>query len=830
MLKVVTVISMWSGWRWAACLLCVACTPAAWAGPDGIGAGRTSEAGPRELYLALNALRIDGERVYYVKNLRLRRDAARLSLAEGKLAFLPALDGRVTGAVFTGEGRALCLPRDSAEKGQLARFLGEPLLDQGFSSAYLRFTDDAGEDLLAQLREAGVKPVAEPAFAEAWNPVIANLNSWHSVRILSDWLADEPRPYFYAGMAGGTLGPFDVLVDSRRHEQVLVGQPRWVQGERFYDVWASFSIASEPAYVQPFLAVSYAIETTIRPDRALEGPTTLAFQAARSGERVISLELSRFLSAQSVADAKGHPLVFFQNEAVNRHEIGQRGDDSLVVVLPGAPKAGELLHLRIAYRGNVISDAGNGVYFVGDRGSWYPHVGGTASFATFDLTFHWPHKLQLVATGKKLEEHEEGETHVGRWRSDAPIPVAGFNLGDYAVHTVDAVSPKIALYVNRQFERAIAERFHRPILPPPAPPPIGRLPRSAFPPVAVIPEMPPSPVALLKQLGLDIAEAVRFCARFAGPFPYGRLEVSQIPGDFGQGWPGLIYLSTFSFLSPASQQRAGLSTRAQEHFTEIVPYHEVAHQWWGNLTGWSSYRDQWISEGLANYIALLYADSKKPSDHVLAGWLGRYRDALVTKEPGQDAPAGEAGPLVMGYRLRSSRSPRAYERVLYGKGSWVFHMLRMMLRDPAAKDPDARFVQLLRGLTETYRFRALTTDDLQRAVEGIMTPAMALEGGRSMDWFFDQWVRASDIPRYKVEFTARPHGDAFLVRGTLKQRDVPETFIAPVPLYATRPGGKPVLLGTVVASGPATPFQFITPVRPKRLLIDPQLTLLCLTQ
>ena len=55
----------------------------------------------------------------------------------------------------------------------------------------------------------------------------------------------------------------------------------------------------------------------------------------------------------------------------------------------------------------------------------------------------------------------------------------------------------------------------------------------------------------------------------------------------------------------------------QDHFTEIVPYHEVAHQWWGNLVTWHSYRDQWICEGLANYISLLFADSRKDSDHAL---------------------------------------------------------------------------------------------------------------------------------------------------------------------------------------------------------------------
>jgi aminopeptidase N len=32
-----------------------------------------------------------------------------------------------------------------------------------------------------------------------------------------------------------------------------------------------------------------------------------------------------------------------------------------------------------------------------------------------------------------------------------------------------------------------------------------------------------------------------------------------------------------------------------------VTPHEVAHQWWGQEVGFDSYRDQWMSEGFANF-------------------------------------------------------------------------------------------------------------------------------------------------------------------------------------------------------------------------------------
>jgi len=223
----------------------------------------------------------------------------------------------------------------------------------------------------------------------------------------------------------------------------------------------------------------------------------------------------------------------------------------------------------------------------------------------------------------------------------------------------------------------------------------------------------------------------------------------------------------------------------------------------------------------------------------------------VTKEQGQEEAPDEAGPLMLGPRLQSSKTAGTYVRILYGKGPWIFHMLRMMMRDPkpvpsAAEgapassralsqrenNPDARFQQLLSGLLESHRYRPLTTDDLQRAVEKLMTPEMDLESNRSMEWFFDQWIRHTGIPRYSVTFEVRPggKGQGFIVTGTLKQEGVPETFTAAVPLYAPRTVGKPVLLGTVITTGAETTFQFTTRSRPRRLLIDPNRTLLCVAE
>jgi hypothetical protein len=341
---------------------------------------------------------------------------------------------------------------------------------------------------------------------------------------------------------------------------------------------------------------------------------------------------------------------------------------------------------------------------------------------------------------------------------------------------------------------------------------------------------PPPPAAVMGHLATDIGDALSSMEQWNGPFPFARLEVSPLPAALGQSWPGLIYLSTMTFVPKEAQQRAGVEPRTRFSISDLMPFHELAHQWWGNLTQFSSYRDEWLIEGLANYVALLYLDARRPADRILAQTLEDYRGDLQAKPPDGSQTADQIGPLALGQRLDSSLMPDGYRRVIYPKATWVVHMLRMMLQEPGAKDPDTRFRGLLHSLLEKRRFDTLSEADLRQELARIMTPEMDLEAMHSMDWFFDQWVRATGIPRYSADFKVTLGAKGYAIQGTLRQAGVPGTFLARVPLYRTKSLGKPVLLGWVVTSGEETPFRFSSPVKPDRIVIDPGQTLLAVTE
>ena len=787
---------------------------------------------PRALVEQLHRVALDPGALYHVEELYLRRDALRLELTRGTLAFFQPVENSVSGAIFVGAGRILVMPSDANERRQLAKFTRAPILAEPFSSAYFRFTDATEAELRAQIRAGRGTPAHDSKLIQEWNGVVYSLNPTHSLRILADLVSHNPRPYFYAAITSPRLGAFDALVDSRLDEPIVLGQTQWQNEDRYYDLWCSFALRTKPLPDVPAAklprggAESYHIQTTIHHDHSLEGVAGIRFRAPYAGDRLAVFELSRYLKVQEATDGQGQPLPFFQNETLGPEELRYRGSDSVMVVLPEPFLPDAIYTVRLRYRGQVISHLGNGVLYVGARGIWFPSLLPNRP-AQFEMEFRYPRALELVASGVRMAAGEDGEWHWSHWVSEVPIPRAGFNLGAYESQERMLEGVRISVYANRQLEPALAQPLTKSITPPLQ---LDRLRRHArkgpvVPPPEVFllpPPSPPQPAALIRNVGDEVAQAVEFFGERFGPFPYRQLSVSQIPGYFGQGYPGLLYLSTLTFLPATEQTRLGLGERTRDLFSELVPAHETAHQWWGNLVSVNSYRDEWLLEALATYSSLLYLENKSAGASAARQWLNYYRrDLLAKNDDGEHLEA--AGPVILGRRLNSSRSPRAYQRVVYGKGAWILHMLRQLLTDKA-------FFDMLRAIVAGYTQQPFSTQALQALAQDRMPASADVEDTGSLDWFFLQWVYDTGIPHYRLHSRIeRLDPQRYRIRGTIIQRGVPDTFIMPVPLYA-RSRGQLQFLGRVVVTGPETPFEYMVSTRPDRILLDPHQTVLCVVE
>jgi hypothetical protein len=766
---------------------------------------------------------VDPDQVYVLRHAQLIRDRAKIFFNRGYIGFFTKVAGEITGAVYIGEGEILLIPPTQAEKESLARFIHSPILEEQFSIAILRFTDQTASELMA----VGEKPEPDDPerpsdFPQKWNssPRIFALED--SPRIFEDLLGDPTLPYFHARLEGNSLKWFEVIDDERSPEAVSVVAARRNGDELFADRWCAFPSKTSAARFAhqasgTVKALAYDIDTRLEPDNSMKGRTELLLESLSSADRVLTFDFSRLLNVSKVLNERGESLTVYSYPLQEDIEAGDRSKGWIQVVLPAPHPVGERFRLHFTYQGNVITDVGNKVLYVGERGGWYPNLG-LGSPASFDLKFDYPDSLTLVATGERIEkETGDGRTR-SRWRSDGVFRIAGFNLGPY--HSVERRVGKttVEVYATREAEAALEERHARRLVPHfvfPNPP--RQRPTS----VSISPEMVPplAPAALLQSVAESGAQALEYFENLFGPFPYSRLAISQIPGNFGQGWPELVYLPTLSFLRKSERYELGLPEKTEDLLGHGMLVHEIAHQWWGNLLGWKTYHDQWLSEGLATYAAALDLSRQKDGDRRFHELLRGYKLDLLSK--GKSAMINEAsGPIWLGERLSNSLTPGGYDTIVYKKACWVLHMLRGLMRDPSTGS-DERFFRLLRDFVATYQGREVSTEDFVRCAEKYMTRASDLEHNHRLDWFFNEWVYETGVPTYKLQSSVKQLSPKrFLVQGTITQSGVSSDFEMLVPVVAEVGKDKKASLGCVPVSEDGGRFKFTTAIRPKRLAID----------
>ena len=805
-----------------------------------------------ELYQRLQTAGLDPQRVYHVRDAGLDREDIHISLEDGTIAFTQDLFGRPTGAFFEGEGEVLLVPQDRAERLSMGLFTGAAVLEEKFTTAYFRFNDDTFRELEPALRPAS----DSQAFLGKWAQPALILAEADALRLLltfSRYLpangkapgAGERFPFedhmLHARIQGANLGTFDVYFDTTAFEQVSVGQLTLKEGASYYDTWASFpmrsahdpKIAATLKTLQQEAAISnYRIRARVTPPTDLSAEAVLNLEMKVGGERTLLFELSRFLDLKQV-EADGQTVEFIHNPALEGTQLARRGNDLVAIVFPHPLNAGEKITLRFVYEGSVLSDAGGGLLYVGARGTWYPNRG--VEMSNFDLQFTYPTEWTLLATGHHAPPDSSAPAatageQVSRWVSERPIPLAGFNLGQYVRASAKAGNIEVDTYAA-----GMESAFPRPSVSVPL---TSR--RGISQPGTPIPPAMPTPSRHAQSVADKSAHAIDFMSHILGPFPYSSLSLTQMPGFASQGWPGLIFLSSFAFFSPDERAHLHMDPYDAILFDELMVDHETAHQWWGDLVMFKTYRDQWVMEALANYSALMLIEQEHPAD--FSSVLEQYRQ-MLEKKNAEGQPTKDAGAVTLGLRLSCSKFPDAYTAISYGRGTWLFHMLRHMYIDAeqagaASVTSPGRpqsgneiFLNTLRDLVARSAGQAITTNDVQKAFERNLPRPLWFEGKKSLDWFFEDWVNGTAIPRLElsnVKFSRR--NGSSIVAGTLLQKDAPDDLTTSVPIYVVVGSRSPVLLGRVFADGRETSFRLSAPAGARKVLVDPYKTVLTQTR
>ena len=172
-----------------------------------------------------------------------------------------------------------------------------------------------------------------------------------------------------------------------------LGQPGGRSGD-------AAGVMGEEAKPEAVSVSQYKIRAHVAPPTRLDAEAFVQLEVRQGGQRAVLFELSRFLQISKV-EADGRPLEFIHNQALEGTQLARRGNDLVAVIFPQPLRAGEQIDLHFVYGGEVLSEAGAGLLYVGARGTWYPNRG--LEMAKFDLQFRYPAGWTLLATGKRVE-------------------------------------------------------------------------------------------------------------------------------------------------------------------------------------------------------------------------------------------------------------------------------------------------------------------------------------------------------------------------------------------------------------------------------------------
>jgi hypothetical protein len=720
----------------------------------------------------LYRLTVQGAHQYTARNLIVRAEDLEIELTQGTV-FLVNADDQVTGLVLTGRGVMRFKPTPVVEQAQVRIFAGSETLEATFDAAYIRTgTIEAHVDR-SRLREVPVDPravrraeaVLQDESVKTYILDLGDLTAtqWSLLPGSGDFLSEvRTRRYGTLTYVRSGSEPEDIFVIDRARElNISVYSSRARMAER------------GPFYGEndrdEYDVLDYDVDVAYFPDRQwIEGRARLRLRArGRIGGQINVKLADEFGVAWVHSDRFGR--VF---------SLRARGMNTLVVHVPEALEADDELTLTIAYGGRLEPQIAEreGLQFIppapilldpepsylySSRSLWYPQSP-VANYATATIRVSVPDNIACVATGElsagfpRILGGQDGIPRRRLYAFRAARPVR------YLSFLVSRLLPVETATVT--FDEASSGGG-----------PTVRGP--SYPSLKIAIEANPLQMQRGRQMAERAASIARFYESIVGDSPYSSFTAALVESDR----PGGHSPAHFASLNQPMKDAPIVWRNDPVDFPAFPDFflaHELAHQWWGQGVGWNNYHEQWLSEGISQYFATLYAE-RHHGRQMLERMLRQMRTWAMRHT--------DQGPVYLGYRLGHVKDDsRIFRALVYNKGAAVMHMLRRYVGDEA----------FFRGIRLFYvegRYRKVGTDDLRQAME--------TASGRSLARFFEGWIYGSTLPRlsfaYQVQKGAA--GEEVVLRVT----QTGDPFEVPVTVKLTYADGRAADV-VIPAAGPST--------------------------
>ncbi len=220
----------------------------------------------------------------------------------------------------------------------------------------------------------------------------------------------------------------------------------------------------------------------------------------------------------------------------------------------------------------------------------------------------------------------------------------------------------------------------------------------------------------------DNQRGLRWLERyFDYPYPFGKLDVLLAPAfPFGgMEHPGAIFYNEDRFIfreRPTLPQRLGRTSTI---------YHEIAHQWFGDLVTMRWFDDLWLKEGFATYMAAKMQAALDPES-------GAWQSFYLRNKPAAYAVDATEGTTPVWQALDNlDKAKSNYGAIVYNKAPAVLKQLDFLVGD-------AVFQEGLRSFLRRYEFGNATWEDLLGSI--------GASWGQSLDSWGKAYIRRPGMP------------------------------------------------------------------------------------
>jgi aminopeptidase N len=220
---------------------------------------------------------------------------------------------------------------------------------------------------------------------------------------------------------------------------------------------------------------------------------------------------------------------------------------------------------------------------------------------------------------------------------------------------------------------------------------------------------------------------------FDVPYPFGKLDLVLLPGFpyGGMEHAGAIFYREQALVFdhvPTVAERVRRST---------LVYHELAHQWFGNLVTMRWFDDLWLKEGFATFVGYQALQALEPEQQA---WL-RFLQRVKPRAYEIDGTPGTTPVFQQLQNLADAKS--AYGPIVYNKAPAVLRALHEQLGATA-------FRRGLKAYLERHAFGNAEWRDLAAALQSAARTDLSR--------WSDRWLLAPSMPQVRVHWSLDGNG------------------------------------------------------------------------